>query len=388
MKKNIAIVTLSLCLGLTACTAETGQGEGPGKDAGDPVVVEETAPAKEEETEGTAEDPGEDTETKEEAAKTEPGSKEDKIAANGVLFTIPTDYKISIDDETGNIYIDDKDLDFNLVMVVRDGSYEESLQDKDALTANARQQDVTILKDITEYTSGGKSYAYFTFAYNDESSTNTVIYTGATKDKRIGINMMINASDLKEEDVIDRINGFLQTAQATDLPDTTRDDLVTQEAAMDDISQPTGEVVDSASLKLGKSSVTVSVPEGYYYQDDQDVCEEDMFAIKYFQGSDADVTLSLYADGMYTDEEELAESECLINDNAKDIKDEKVQTLDHKGKKVTFKNVEYTYDGTVFHKAIAICRLSDKSMYAVYAQNLDGSALSFESLQGFLDFNE
>ncbi|MCR5001502.1 MAG: hypothetical protein K6A71_06885 [Lachnospiraceae bacterium] len=312
-----------------------------------------------------------------------------KIVSNGVLFTVPRDYSVTVEDETGNIYIDDPDLDFNIVMVVRDGSYEESLEDKDGLTANARKQDVTILKDITEYTAAGKSYAYFTFEYNDHSSTNTVIYTGAVEGKRIGINMMINADDITEEDVIDRINVFLKTAEATGLADTTADDLYDQEGLNDASFEPEGESIDQTELKLGDTAVTIAIPEGYLYQTDMDAYEEGMFCKQYFDSSDlSEVTLSLYAEGMYDDLKELVNAECIVNDNAGNVKTEGPKKTDHKGKTLVYKTVSYSYDGTKFNKAIAACELPDKSVYTVLIQNLDGKELSLDDIREFLTFEK
>ncbi len=311
-----------------------------------------------------------------------------RVISNGVLFTIPETYAVTVDDESGNIYVDDPDLDFNMVMVVRDGSYEESLEDKDGLTANARAQDVTILKDITEYKSDGKSYAYFTFEYNDHSSTNTVIYTGAVEGKRIGINMMINAYDITEEDVIDRINVFLKTAEATTGADTTAEDLYDQEGLNDSSFEAEGESVESTQLKTGDTAISVKIPEGCLYQSDMDAIEKDMFHKQYFVMPDlSEVTLSLYAEGLYDDLKELVNTECTVNDNAKSEKTEGPKKKSHEGKDIVYKTVSYTYDGTEFHKAIAACKLPDKSVYVVLIENLDGEKLTFENICDFLTFD-
>ena len=307
-----------------------------------------------------------------------------RLISNGVLFTIPRNYDLSVDDETKNIYIDDKDLDFNLVMVVRDGSYEESLKDKEGLMANAKQQDVIMHKEITEYTSDGKSYAYFTFEYNDHSSTNTVIYTKATDDKRIGINMMINA-DRSEEDVIDQINVFLKTAEPTDLADTTQDDLVAQEGLADERQE--GKLIDETELTYGKKTIKVSIPDGVYYRDDMDEYVEELFHKQNFRTEDGcDIYLCFYAEEMYDDLNELVDMECIVNDNAKKVKQDGPKTTDHNGNSFLCKTASYLYDGTVFNKGIAACELPDGSMYAVFAENLDGDELSFDDIKGFLDF--
>ncbi len=372
MKKFICVAALLVCVGVFAGCSSAKKEQAPQDRTGEAGKSNETgtaAPAEDGGTSGNEE------------------SGEYIIVSNGVRFTIPDDYAVSIEDESGNIYIDDKDLDFNLVMIVRDGSYEESLKDKDELTAKAREQDVDIVKDVTEYTSDGKSYAYFTFSYKDENGDYTVIYTGATKDKRIGMNMTINAGDLTEEDVIDRINVFLKTAEATDLADTTQEDLYSQEGLNDTSMQAEGESIDETELKLGNTTIKVKIPDDYLYQSDEDVLEEDMFAKQYFQSEDlSDVTLSLYAEGLYDDLKELVDSECIVNDNAKGAKTEGPKEKSIDGKKVVYKLTSYSYGGTTFNKVAAAYELPDKSVYVVYIQNLDGDELSLDDVGDFMTF--
>ncbi|MBR1691916.1 MAG: hypothetical protein IJ711_03985 [Lachnospiraceae bacterium] len=306
-----------------------------------------------------------------------------EIVSNGVLFHIPKSFEVRIDDETGNIYINDENYNYELVMVVADGSYEESLTDKEHLMENAKKFDITVQKEVTEYTVNGKSYAYFTFEYNDGSGITSVVYTAATSDKKVGINLIRN-SDITEEEVIDQIDAFLHNAEGTELADSTEQDTFRADFVRD------GEPVSETRLKLGSVVVEAKVPEGYYYIDE---FMTDYSYAQMFESEDEkiSVTTYLYEAGVFESAAGYVEQQVgLIDPDDSSYSD--VQVLDKaqeqvNGNLIIYGGVRYMYDSTTFTHIYAACTLPDRSMYLLDASTLYDEELGFDTIRDFMDFH-
>ncbi|MBD5106079.1 MAG: hypothetical protein HDT41_03780, partial [Lachnospiraceae bacterium] len=296
----------------------------------------------------------------------------------------PKSYDVRIEDETGNIYINDADLKFELVLLVGDGSYEESLKDKEHLMENAKKEDVTVTKTVTEYDVEGKSYAYFTFEYNDKSSINTVVYTAASEDKKIGINFVRNA-DISEEEVITQIDTFLHQLEAVDLKDSVQQDI-------DDADQvPDGQLLDETTLKLGESKITTKVAEGYYLV--HEYKSDDSYS-QLFETKDQKISVNtqFFKENYYESADDYVKEQINVIDagdsSYSDINISDLQSFEINGYHIVYSNISYTYDsdGNKAHytKIVAATVTSGNSLYVLEASTLYDEELNFDSIKDFM----
>ena len=308
-----------------------------------------------------------------------------KVVKDGVEMDIPKTYVVCFNDTNGDLYVSDDDGDWDLVFVTRDGSYEKAMEAPDRLMDAAKSKGVTIDKAISEVNVDGKNYAYFTFTYNDGSGTNTVVHTGVSDNKRVGINLL-RKSDISDEDLLKELAVFLNTVRESSKPNTTNADLVAQEI------EPIGEVKEEVNLSVDDSSYSVSVPTGYYsisaYDGDGYTVEE--FSTQHLEKS---IQIGVYTDESFdmTPEEYIEHVAIEIEPDDKQYKDVSISDIQHttiNGVEVAYKTCVYTKkysDGnTRFSKLYAVIEQADGSLVAMEMYSLDDAIITLEDITPFI----
>ena len=307
-----------------------------------------------------------------------------EIALNGVLFTIPKTYDITIVEDTETVYINDEDYNFEMSMVVREDSYTEALKDKESLTENARKEDITIIKDITECEINGKSYAYFTFEFHDYDTVNTIAYTEGAGDKRIGMNIIIN-SDMTTEEVLEIVDTFLHDTKKTDVANTTVSDL----SEMDQVS--TGKALQETELKLGDKTYTVKVPDGYYYMDDH-TSEGSYLQIFESENQKVSVNIMLMEEPYCGTAKEYVKSEAESIDESdsdySEVKKSQIEQTEVNGNTVYYGTLSYVYNDGPYKKLFAACELPGGESYVMEVTTLyNEESVTFDIFEDFMDIN-
>ena len=341
---------------------------------------------KESETESETERETEtekESETEPETTKTKTKDKKNyTIVSNGAKLTIPSDFEVSIDDETGDIYIKDENLNWELVMIVREGLYEDSMEDPDELMSNVNLDEAKILEKIKEIDVKGKKYAYFTFKYNDEEVENTVIYTGATNKTRIAINMRI-VGDVSVKEAIESIHTFLNDIESTKVENTLQKEL--DDAKKD----PVGEEKEESKLKCGSISVKFKVPNGFYSVFD---FADELQSSEGFVSEDEsiDVNVQLDISGMWSSEKDYLNNELKTYDRKDDyyktLERSEIKTIEVDGNKVHYITVKYTVAGEdeeTFQKIFAILSIDNGNNLILEANTLQDVKLTIDTVKGF-----
>ena len=280
MKKKALVIALAafMALSLNACAndKETKSDNVPTIEAegnnGTGIISQTPEPTKAEET--TTPEP-----TKaEEAATPEPtktaendnpfgneaggfegevSSHSYKLALSGVEFTIPDYYSLMIVDDIGPVvYISDS---FQMKLAVKEGSYEEFIKDKSAMTQKVIEAGGTVTQDVKETVIDGRNYVYFVCdLFGDKT---LVVYTACTADTNVRVagQIAMTAEDLTDEDMLNMFAEVTSKTVTTDKPDTVKDDLYEQERLWS-----LGEAKTESSLVVGNKQIIFNVPEGYY----------------------------------------------------------------------------------------------------------------------------
>ncbi|MCM1181333.1 MAG: hypothetical protein NC347_13840 [Clostridium sp.] len=304
------------------------------------------------------------------------------MVIDGFQFYVPADYGCFYAEGVGPVvYLDDV---FQMKTAVRDHSYEETMKDPEALMSKTVEAGGKILQDIKETELDGKKYAYFLMELSGDKCF--VGYTqAADTDKRFGGQIVIESDSLTDEDLLHIFADITSTAQVTDKPDSTMDDIVEQSVHQG--AAAIGEKKEESTLSIADATVTFQVPEGFYSQGayHAEGSESESF---WSDGYGVSVDCCLAAD------DEFVGSALVYVENERDmgydsVKDNmQIQTIEIAGNTCYYMVVHYNFEGTDYQRLCAACDVGDgNAYYSVQACAIDWEdELSMETVKDFLVF--
>lgn len=309
-----------------------------------------------------------------------------ELVSNGVRFEIPKEYEITLSEEEKSVYMHDEDYRFELVMLVQDGVFEDSLKDPDRLMDKAKKEDITLDKPVAIVEVNGKQYAYFTYTYNDKSSTNTLIFTSLGENKKLGINL-VRYADISEEDIVRELDSFLSTAKETEQPDTTIADLAKQDDNKT-VKDVPGELLESVKYEVQDKSLTTNVADGYYFLYDYDSEETAGMLFSNLEET-IDVSTMYFAENFYDKAEDYVKERLSLIDESdpdySDISISKIQSMSIGGLHVAYGDVSFVYGGNENSRLYAATILDDDSLYTMDVTSAYGEELSFDHYKAFFE---
>lgn len=306
-----------------------------------------------------------------------------KMVIDGFKFYVPADYNCFYAEGVGPVvYLDDV---FQMKTVVREYSYEESMKDPEALMSKAIEAGGEILQDIKETELDGKKYAYFLVDLSGDKCF--VGYTqAADTDKSLGGQIVIESDSLTDEDLLHIFADITSTAQATDEPDSTLDDIMEQSVKANQ-SASMGEKKEESTLSVAGDTITFLVPEGFYSQgvNDWENSQAESFASEGY---------AIYVDCSLNVTDAFVESAMNYIENERDwmldsIKEQvKIQTMDIEGNTCYYIVAHYDFEGSDHQQIYAACDVGEgNAYYSVQASAIDEDVeLSMETIKEFFSF--
>lgn len=284
------------------------------------------------------------------------------IITNGYKLIIPCDYLCTYVDGVGPvIYMDGG---FQMKLVVRENSYDESVKHPESLTAPAIQAGGTILQEVKETELDGRKYTYFIAELMGD--TTFVVQTGI-EDNRLAAQIVVQSDALTDDDLLNIFANIIKTAMKTDEPDSTMEDIMGQLVVAN-----YGEVKAESSLTFDGETVTYQVPEGFY---SNGFYESDVYCTENFLTADF-VSVDCYlwstkVEGYsYSTAKDYIEGQLdWMLDNVKD--ETAVQTVEADGRTIYYIDVHYEFDGTDTQKVYAACDYNQNGIYIVKLTALD-----------------
>lgn len=153
------------------------------------------------------------------------GNQTRPVVLKGYKFQVPVEYGCMIAEDVGPvIYMSDI---FQLRLRVDDFSYEEYTKDPEHAMQNARDAGGEITKEVAEVEINGRKIAWFrTILLGDDM---VVMWSEADKTRMFSGQMVIFSQDIGEEDFLNVFAQIIGSAEKTDKPDSTEEDLVAWE---------------------------------------------------------------------------------------------------------------------------------------------------------------
>lgn len=299
------------------------------------------------------------------------GNQTRPVVFKGYEFQVPVEYGCMIAEDVGPvIYMSDI---FQLRLRVDDINYEEYTKDPEHAMQNARDAGGKITKEVTETEVNRRKIAWFrTTLLGDDM---VVMWSEADKNRMFAGQMVIFSQDIGEEDFLNVFAQIIQSAEKTDKPDSTEEDLAAWEPQIN-----VGEKRSKGSIKTDDFTVTFPVPEGYYAQTDEvyvsdegDYYADDYMTNDYISAS-CRVTKDFYED---------ARSE--ISDDW-NYENAEIKTMEAGGRTYYYSISEKDIDGKKVQYVMAACELSESGwIYSVEATATDYErSLTLDDIKGFL----
>lgn len=358
----IALIFLLMILVLVMLLGEKGHKQGETGNAG-PYVVND----------GTKDTSAEDSS---DIFGTEKSQKEGiAIVIDGFQFQVPSDYNCMYGDGIGPvIYLEDV---FQMKLGVQDTSYEEIIKNPDLFTEKTVNAGGKILQEVKEAELGGNKYTYFRMKL--ESEENFVVCTQALDtEQRICGQIVIQKEGLSDEDLLNIFASVISSAQKTDEPDSTKEDIVEETSTAD--VKPGMEKKES-TMMLEEGETTFLVPEDFYSQG-QKVQE-------YFLSGDYAIRvycslLPVEAGTIYESAQKCIEVE--RNGLFESVREEtELQTMDMDGTTVYYIEMHYEYDSSDIQRIYAACDIGKGAIYKIEASAIDEDVeLSIDTIRDFL----
>lgn len=362
---------------------ETGVGEttSSGQETGAGKTGQETARTAEDEN---ARDAG--------SGSTESGAAESDKAAvvtGGYRFLLPEDLSATVNDQ--GLILTDEDMNYQMLVTVRDYNFEERKADKESLAENVRAAGYDITRDVELTSAGGREYAYFT--YIDEDSSHMLLAYSHADEEHTFANLVLRYGDLSEEEILTEVSELLATAEPTDLPDTTLADIAGTDtgeipAEVAEYASP----VENVSMKAGERTVTIAVPGDFYLMDFSKEDEDSAYG-KSFVSTDGEVEVFLVS----TEEccgstvEEWVKNDSSVPEDGENITKSGVQQEQVGEITISYQISSYervsSYSGKNITNLVlaAVGELPEGGYIEVQAETMGDAGLNFEMVKGFFE---
>ncbi len=389
MKKQLAFVTvlsITFAMGLSAC----GQMENVAEEKREwKQESEETANAAEEKaTQNAVEE-----KTAEEEAKNSTGEGGYSVVTGGYQFTLPSDVTATVNNQ--GLILTDENVNYQMLVTVRDYNFEEKKDTLDFFSSNVKDAGYEVTKEVELTSVADREWAYFN--YLDEDGSNMLLAYSAADENHTFANLVLRYGDLSDEEILKETAEILGTAQKTDLPDTTLDDIVEMEAersgnASADV-QEYASSVKTADILVGDETVTVSVPEDFYIMN---FSLEEESSAKSFVSKSGTVELLLMGEeeNYYGSLEDWVKEFTSIPEEAQDVSKSGVQTEQVGDVTVAYQIASYeeesSYSGETNTYIVleAVGELPQGGYIQLEAETTEENGLNFEMIKEFFQIEK
>lgn len=294
----------------------------------------------------------------------------ENIVIDGYAFLVPSDYACMYAEDVGPVvYMSDV---FQLRITVKGRPYDELLEDTDSLTRTAVDAGATLLQEVKQIEINGNLYTYFKIRLAGEDEI--VCYADVPDHKtHLGGQIVVQSDSVSDEDLIQMFASIAETAQVTDKPNSTAEDISAR------VSVVSGEVKENSSLTFNGTTVNYKVAAGYYSTSS---FEDEYSATECFDGADSDVLVCLYeAEG------EDAQHYANVAVNANEENGAEMQTEMVDGKTVYYFTYSYVYNDVKYNYIEAFCDVNDDVYYTVQLDSTGDMEQDFNSISDFFVFN-
>lgn len=292
------------------------------------------------------------------------------IVIDGYQFSVSSDYDCMYAEGVGPVvYMSDV---FQLRITVKGRPYDELIEDPDSITSAAVDAGATLLQEVKQVEINGNPYVYFKIQLEGEDEI--VCYADVPDHKtHLGGQIVVQSDSVSDDDLIQMFASIAETAEVTDKPNSTDEDINAQSGAV------LGEAKEASSLTFNGTTVNFKVAAGYC---STSVFEDEFSTTECFDGMDSDVIVCLYETG---GEDAEYYANVAVETNEENGAEIMTETID--GKTVYYCSYSYVYNDVKYNYLEAFCDINDDVYYAIQLDSIDDTNLNFNMISDFFVFN-
>lgn len=310
------------------------------------------------------------------------------VALGGCQITIPEGYTVHIDD---GVVITHPDYNWQMLCVVKDRPYTEGKSDPSLITKGVEEAGYDITKGVDFATLDGREYAYFTYTADDDSMM--LVNTEAPGDKTMA-GLLVLYGGRTEEDALRELHTVFSTITASELPDTTEEELIGRGLIEVDITGTVGEgAVRTAAVtyQLEDFAWTAGVPQGFYWKKAGDEAENPS---KNFISDDGRIEafVNLMENFAYDDLRDCVRGATQLNEDYENAVLSDIMSETVEGTTVYYQTLCYDYyweyknERLSYQRLVAVAAPADGYYLQLTAERQgEGTPLTFETVRAFFE---
>lgn len=371
--KVIAVLcAAALILGTAGCGNENKSGEkkaGSGQNVEEPAGKPDTNKADNSEADSGQENTGQ------------------QVVTGGFQITLPEHVTPGINDQ--GLILSDEDMNYQLLVTVRDYGFDDKKESPEFFSEKAAEAGYEITKAVELTTVKDREFAYFN--YMDQEDNMLLSYSKADEKNTFAV-LVLRYGELSDEDILAQVADILDSAEKTDLPDTTADDIVVRNAAGAEGSAVPEDAAaaDSVSMLEGELEFSVNVPETFYVLDDTEK------NAKVLISSDGKTEVYLYAmeELAYEGMEEWVRDNISVPEGAQNVS--KSEALKEQAGDVTvyYQTISYEEESSykeeiiAYQELVAVCQMPNGAYLELKADSTGKDGLNYDTVKEFFTLSE
>ena len=222
-----------------------------------------------------------------------------------------------------------------------------------------------------------------------ESGTESNVETKSKADRDAKEIQLMSAEEMEsEEETESSEDEKTESEEETELPEDGKTESEEEVDASEEDIFTTGEKVDTASMTYEGKTVTVSVPDQFYWSDLDDAS---IGMSQQFEVADGKIYSGVLINTTFVEiDEAFCDDLVWVPYYAKDGEETEVMTEEIDGRnvyyqKVTYDDENYMGEPATYEKLIAVCGLEDGYMMQVDLNGLSGQELDFSMIEEFFE---
>lgn len=310
-----------------------------------------------------------------------------QVVTGGFQLTLPEHVTPGVNDQ--GLILSDEDMNYQMLVTVRDYGFDGKKETPEFFSEKVSEAGYEITKEVELTTAKDREFAYFN--YKDQDDNMLLSYSKADQKNTFAV-LVLRYGDLSDGDILKQVAEILESAEKTDLPDTTADDIVVRNAAKSEGGTLPEDAVaaDSVSMLEGEREFTVNVPEAFYLMDDTEK------NAKVFISSDGNVDAYLYAmeELAYEGMEEWVKDNISIPEGAQKVSETEVTREQAGDAEVYYQAVSYEEESSykeetiTYTELVAVCKMPNGVYLELKADSSGENGVNYDMIKEFFTMSK
>lgn len=306
-----------------------------------------------------------------------------KIVVGGFQITLPEGITPLVNSE--GMILSDENMNYQMLVTVRDYSFELKKEEPEFFAENVNKAGYKITRDVDIVEVAKREFAYFNYLNNGD---NMLLAYSKADNTRTFATLIQRYGDLSDEALLIQVADILASAEKTDLPDTTMEDIEKQtEQSSESNILDYAKKVEAVEFEAGKTKFKVSVPKDFYMVSEDETGKQTGI----FKSSDEEVNAYLHVieNLSYESPQDWLKEEVEVSEEAQKVSKSDIMQEKIGDTVVYYQIVSYEQKSgyqdkiNTYLELYAICEVTEGVWLEVQADTREESGLNFDMVKDF-----